>query len=99
VLITGLPIAEVLASLKTSASGLDDAAALARLREFGLNRIELILWVAAALAFFAETRGPGTGMWQVGAAILAVILVNGIFSFLQEYRAEVLRKGFDHHRS
>jgi len=106
--ITGLPIADVLASLKTSASGLDDAAALARLREFGLNRIEevkgrplwlrflgefthffaLILWVAAALAFFAETRGPGTGMWQLGAAILAVILINGIFSFLQEYRAE-----------
>jgi len=27
-------------------------------------------------------------MWQLGAAILAVILINGVFSFLQEYRAE-----------
>jgi sodium/potassium-transporting ATPase subunit alpha len=48
----------------------------------------LILWIAAGLAFIAETRGPGAGMWQLGLAILAVILVNGIFSFLQEYRAE-----------
>ena len=48
----------------------------------------LILWVAAALAFFAESRNRGEGMWQLGAAILAVILVNGVFSFWQEYRAE-----------
>ena len=48
----------------------------------------LILWVAAGLAFFAESREPGTGMWQLGAAILAVILINGTFSFWQEYRAE-----------
>jgi calcium-translocating P-type ATPase len=48
----------------------------------------LILWVAAALAFVAEARDPGSGMWQLGVAILAVILINGVFSFFQEYRAE-----------
>ena len=48
----------------------------------------MILWVAAALAFFAEARDPGSGMWQLGVAILAVILINGVFSFFQEYRAE-----------
>ncbi|QLQ25854.1 MAG: cation-transporting P-type ATPase [Dechloromonas sp.] len=48
----------------------------------------LILWVAAALAFFAESRSPGEGMWQLGAAIVAVIVINGSFSFWQEYRAE-----------
>lgn len=48
----------------------------------------LILWVAAGLAFFAEARSPGEGMWQLGVAIVAVILVNGSFSFWQEYRAE-----------
>jgi sodium/potassium-transporting ATPase subunit alpha len=32
--------------------------------------LQLILWVAAALAFFAETRSPGEGMWQLGLAIL-----------------------------
>ena len=48
----------------------------------------LILWLAAGLAFFSETRDPGNGMWQLGVAILAVILINGAFSFWQEYRAE-----------
>jgi len=48
----------------------------------------LILWVAAGLAFFAESRSPGEGMWQLGAAIVAVIVINGSFSFWQEYRAE-----------
>jgi calcium-translocating P-type ATPase len=48
----------------------------------------LILWVAAGLAFFAESRSPGEGMWQLGLAIVTVIVINGAFSFWQEYRAE-----------
>jgi sodium/potassium-transporting ATPase subunit alpha len=50
--------------------------------------LALILWVAAALAFFAEWRAPGVGMAKVGYAIVAVILVSAVFSFWQEYRAE-----------
>ena len=57
------------------------------LREF-THFFALILWVAAGLAFFAETRHPGEGMGTLGAAILAVIGINGVFSFWQEYRAE-----------
>ncbi|MCC7200636.1 MAG: cation-transporting P-type ATPase [Gammaproteobacteria bacterium] len=57
------------------------------LREF-THFFALILWVAAVLAFFAESRSPGSGMWQLGVAILGVIVVNGVFSFFQEYRAE-----------
>jgi sodium/potassium-transporting ATPase subunit alpha len=48
----------------------------------------LILWVAAGLAFFAESRQPGAGMATLGYAILGVILINGLFSFWQQYRAE-----------
>jgi calcium-translocating P-type ATPase len=48
----------------------------------------LILWVASGLAFIAEVNDPGTGMATLGFAILGVILVNGLFSFWQEYRAE-----------
>jgi len=48
----------------------------------------IILWVAAALAFVAEWRDPGQGMATLGFAILGVIVVNGGFSFWQEYRAE-----------
>jgi calcium-translocating P-type ATPase len=106
--ISNLPIAEALASLKTSENGLSAIDAERRLNEFGPNRIEeikgrslwirflleftnffaLILWVAAGLAFFAESRNPGEGMAQLGIAILCVILINGFFSFWQEYRAE-----------
>ena len=50
--------------------------------------LALILWFAAALAFFAERLEPGQGMGLLGAAILAVILINGLFSFWQEHRAE-----------
>jgi calcium-translocating P-type ATPase len=50
--------------------------------------LAIILWLAAALAFFAEYREPGQGMGMLGAAILGVILINGLFSFWQEHRAE-----------
>lgn len=48
----------------------------------------IILWLAAGLAFFAELHAPGQGMAMLGYAILGVILINGVFSFWQEYRAE-----------
>jgi cation transport ATPase-like protein len=48
----------------------------------------IILWIAAALAFFAEWRDPGQGMATLGFAIVGVILINGVFSFWQAYRAE-----------
>ena len=50
--------------------------------------LAIILWLAAALAFFAEYREPGQGMGVLGVAILGVILINGLFSFWQEHRAE-----------
>ncbi|MDO8292609.1 MAG: cation-transporting P-type ATPase [Gallionella sp.] len=56
-------------------------------REF-THFFALILWLAAGLAFFAEWRDPGQGMAMLGYAVLGVILINGIFSFWQEYRAE-----------
>jgi sodium/potassium-transporting ATPase subunit alpha len=57
------------------------------LKEF-THFFALILWLAAGLAFFAEWREPGEGMAMLGYAVLGVILVNGLFSFWQEYRAE-----------
>ena len=61
--------------------------ALRFLKEF-THFFALILWLAAALAFVAEFVDPGKGMAMLGWAILGVILINGIFSFWQEYRAE-----------
>jgi calcium-translocating P-type ATPase len=48
----------------------------------------VILWVAALLAFVAEAWSPGAGMAALGVAIVGVIVVNGLFSFWQEHRAE-----------
>lgn len=56
-------------------------------REF-THFFALILWLAAGLAFFAEMQGPGEGMLQLGIAIVGVIVINGLFSFWQAYRAE-----------
>lgn len=41
----------------------------------------LMLWGAAALAFLA-------GMGQLGAAVVVVVIINGIFAYVQEARAE-----------
>ena len=47
-----------------------------------------LLWVAAALALVADFHTPGQGMATLAVAIAGVILVNGIFAFWQESRAE-----------
>jgi sodium/potassium-transporting ATPase subunit alpha len=57
------------------------------LRQF-THFLAFLLWVAAALAFLAEYLHPGEGMAVLGWAILGVILVNAIFAFIQEYKAE-----------
>ncbi|PIY97443.1 MAG: ATPase, partial [Hydrogenophilales bacterium CG_4_10_14_0_8_um_filter_62_70] len=65
-------------------------------REHGLLRFArqfshffaIVLWLAAGLALFAEHYDPGQGMARLAVAIVAVILVNGVFSSWQEYRAE-----------
>ncbi len=47
----------------------------------------LILWAAAALAAIAAYRNPGSGMATLAGAIVAVIVVNGVFSYWHERRA------------
>ena len=56
-------------------------------REF-THFFALLLWLAATLAFVAEHFDPGGGMRELGIAIVGVIVVNGLFSFWQAYRAE-----------
>lgn len=55
----------------------------------------LILWVAAGLCFLAEWQDPGSGMRRLGMAIVAVIVVNGLFAFWQEARAEQAVRGLE----
>ncbi|MDD1610806.1 MAG: cation-transporting P-type ATPase [Methylococcaceae bacterium] len=57
------------------------------IKEF-VHFFALILWLAAGLAFFAEYKQPNGGMATLGYAVLGVIVINGLFSFWQQYRAE-----------
>ena len=50
--------------------------------------LALILWVAAALALISDWLHPGEGMLTLGLAIVAVIFINGVFTFAQEQKAE-----------
>ncbi len=88
----GLPVREAARRLKEFGPNRvervgKEPLALRFLKEF-THFFALILWLAAALAFVAEFSDPGKGMAMLGWAILGVILINGIFSFWQEYRAE-----------
>ncbi len=57
------------------------------LKEF-THFFALILWVAAGLCFVAEYLQPGEGMLSLGFAVFAVIVINAVFSFWQEHKAE-----------
>ncbi len=50
--------------------------------------LAILLWIAVALCFLSEYLHPGEGMITLGIAIVAVIFINAIFTFIQEYRAE-----------
>src|SRR3990170_6048368 len=91
---------ELFARYESSPQGLSGEEAHRRLRRYGPNELPsprppdplrllfsqvshtlaLLLWAAAALAFLA-------GLPQLGWAIIAIVGINALFSFWQEYRA------------
>ncbi|MBE6083774.1 MAG: HAD family hydrolase, partial [Tissierellaceae bacterium] len=95
-----ISVDEVYEALGTSPQGLTQAQAEQRQKEEGKNLIDekkkestiliflasfthlmaILLWVGGAVAFVA-------GMPQLGIAIWLVNIINGVFSFWQEYRA------------
>ena len=99
--IWNMPIASVYSFLETSPEGLPTREAHRRFEKFGANELPeppmrslwlrfadqlthfmaLLLWVAGVLAFVSGTPALGWAIW-------AVILVNAIFSFSQEFQAE-----------
>lgn len=98
---SGHPAPQSAAAERSSGQGLSTAEAARRLLECGPNALPaarrspaalllarqlthffaLLLWAAAALAALA-------GMPQLSAAIIIVIVVNGVFAFIQEHRAD-----------
>jgi Ca2+-transporting ATPase len=96
-----IAIDAVYARLETSAQGLSEEEAALRLEHYGPNELPepirrplwlrfadqlthfmaLLLWVAGILAFISHTAALGWAIW-------AVIWINALFSFSQEFRAE-----------
>src|SRR4030043_959565 len=50
--------------------------------------LAILLWIAAVLSFLSEYLHPGEGMLLLSVAIIGVIVINAVFAFIQEYRAE-----------
>jgi sodium/potassium-transporting ATPase subunit alpha len=61
---------------------------LRRLGRQFTNFFALLLFISAALCFVADRLQPGESMNVLGWALASVALLNALFSFLQEYRAE-----------
>ncbi len=99
--IAKLPAEKVYEVVASSPHGLTTDEAQKRLAQYGKNVLQeakgtpliykflanfvhlmaLMLWAAGILAFIAQ-------MPQLGVAVWAVILINAVFSFWQEYKAE-----------
>jgi len=99
--IEALPLTDIYVALGTQPEGLTHAEAATRLQHYGRNTIRtvettplvrkllanfthlmaLLLWAGGLLGFLAQ-------MPQLGMAIWLVNLINGAFSFWQEYKAE-----------
>ncbi len=95
------PTAQLYQALHTERQGLSDEEAATRLRQFGPNALAevhgppllrrflahfthlmaILLWVGGIVAFIAQLP-------QLGVAIWLVVVINGAFSFWQEYKAE-----------
>ncbi|NWJ45639.1 MAG: cation-transporting P-type ATPase [Chloroflexi bacterium] len=96
-----LPVNEIYKAFNTSPQGLTQAEAQVRLEKFGRNTLSeghktplilkflanfthlmaLLLWAGGIVGFLANAP-------QLGIAIWTVNLINGVFSFWQEYKAE-----------
>lgn len=96
-----LTVEQVLQELGTGINGLTDEDASSRLKEYGpnvlkqkkgtpllkkfvynfTNLLALLMWAGSVLAFLIDLN-------TIGWAIILVIIVNALFSFWQEYKAE-----------
>ncbi len=63
------------------------------LRQFG-NFFALLLIVGSALAFLADFLKPGEGNFYIGVALLVVVLLNALFTYIQEHQAERILESF-----
>ncbi|MGC1121816.1 MAG: cation-transporting P-type ATPase [Candidatus Methanofastidiosia archaeon] len=54
----------------------------------------ILLLVSSLLSFFAHILKPGEGYNFIGAALLGVVVLNAVVSFIQRYKVEQLMQSF-----
>ncbi len=94
------PEAEVVAALDAGADGLTSAEAQARLTRYGPNRLPQAEGPSAARLLFEQVNTPlmwallasgglalALGELEDGLVVLAVVILNALIGFAQEYRA------------
>lgn len=59
-----------------------------------VNFFALLLWIGSALAFVAERLSPGDGNIYIGIALAGVLIMNAVFTFIQEYQSEKIIESF-----
>ena len=58
------------------------------------NFFALLLIVGSALAFFADYLQPGQGNFYIGVALLVVVLLNALFSYVQQHESDRIMQSF-----
>jgi sodium/potassium-transporting ATPase subunit alpha len=58
------------------------------------NLFAILLWIGAALSFFAERVRPGEGNLAIAIALVGVVVLNGAFSYYQSRKAEAIMASF-----
>ena len=58
------------------------------------NFFALLLIVGSSLAFFADYLQPGEGNLYIAVALLAVVLINALFTYIQEHESEKIMESF-----
>lgn len=65
--------------------------------KFGRHLVDffaMLLWTGAALAFVSEYLLPGEGNLYIGIALAVVVVLNAVFTFIQEYQSEKIMESF-----
>lgn len=58
------------------------------------NVFALLLMIGGGLALLAEELDPGQGNFYIACALFGVVLLNGVFTYIQEYQSEKIMESF-----